>query len=202
MPGSVRSLVVTEGAPPDVYDYRDVFTGAGLQSWYVAGVSTASAATTGAPSANILRAIPFFATSRDRSIDRIAMNVTTLQIGSAHIGLYTNSSQDNLYPSQLVVDSGVLNTGSVGVKAATISTALTAGALYWAVHVGSINATLRCLPLAGMLNLLGTSSAMGAAFNVGISVAFPFADLPVTFPVGGAMIAAVPVPMIAVRFSS
>lgn len=186
----------------DVCSYRDVFAGVGLESWYVAGCANCTALTTGAPTAGVLRAVPFLATGKDRTIDRLAMNVTTLLAGSARIGLYKNDLIGNLYPGTLVVDSGVIDTGTAGVKAVAVAATLVAGALYWAVHVGSAAPTLRCHALGGIENFLGISNAFGTAYNAGLSVAFAFAALPATFPAGAAMITAVPIPAVAVRFNT
>ncbi len=176
--------------------------GSGLERWYYANVECAAALTTGAPSANVLRAIPFIAPSRGGVLDRIAIAVTTLLAGNARIGIYRNTSESNLYPSDLLVDSGDLSTATTGVKAATINVSLVPGELYWFAHVGSVAATLRCLTVANASNLLGITSGLGTAQSVGVSRAFTFAALPSPFGAGGAEISAVPIPAIACRFSS
>ncbi len=184
---------------------RDSFRhtgGSGSEIWYVANQGSALALTTGAPSANFLRAFPFIAPARGGRLDRIACNVTTLLAGNLRIGVYKAVSDANIYPSDLLADSGDISSGSATVKTYTVSLDLEPGALYWLAHVGSVAATLRCMAVGGVSSLLGMTSALSTAPNVGYSVAHAYAALPDPFTAGGVVITAVPIPALAYRFSA
>lgn len=203
-----RSGSAIVGVAPGGTVYRDLasFRQAGtspLEVWYVANLGGATALTTGAPTANVLRAMPFIAPARGGTLDRLAFNVTTLLAGNARLALYEATSDSNIYPSaRRFVSAANISTGSAGVKSETISVALTPGRLYWIALVTSAAPTLRCLAVGGVSPLLGLSSALGTAPNVGLSVAFSFAAPPDPFPSGAAFITAVPIPALACRFSA
>ena len=185
----------------DISSFRH--TGATLEANYIAGTINCSALTTGAPTANVLRAFPLVAPRRGGTIDRIAINVTTAVAGNAIVGIYDSLDHPSkLYPGRLLEGSSSISTGSTGIKSLALSRSLTGGALYWLVHVGSAAPTLRCCPVGAMSPILGLGSALGTAPSVGISVAHTFAALPAIFPIGGAYITAVPIPAIAARFSA
>lgn len=176
--------------------------GSGLEMWYIANCVNALALTTGAATANVLRALPFVAPARGGTLDRLAFNVTTLLAGNARIGLYKNVSESNLYPQTLLFDSGDISTATAGVKTASLAQDLEPGALYWVAIVGSAAATMRALAVGGCSHILGTTNALGTAPTVGISVAHAYGALPATFTGGGAAITAVPIPALAYRFSA
>ncbi len=72
-----------------------------------------------------------FTVPRAMSIDRLAIEVTTLQAASLmRLGLYT--SKANTEPGDLIVDGGTVDTSTTGVKEATVDVALQPG-LYWTV---------------------------------------------------------------------
>jgi hypothetical protein len=166
-------------------------------------MNNATPLTTGSPTTGVLRAIPFLAT-RGGTLDRIAFQVTTLiSSGVARAGIYQATSATNLYPNNLIVDGGEFVTSTTGLKAATINQALTANTLYYLVFLaGTAASTIRCLALAGCAVVLGLDNALGTTPAVGISVSQAYGALPGTFPAGGAVITAVPVPAIGVRFSA
>lgn len=174
-----------------------------IERWYVAGLSNALALTTGAPAIGTLFALPF-AVPRGGTLDRIAFQVTTLAAsGTGRCGIYQATSDTNVYPNALIVDSGSLSTASTGLKSATISQALTANTLYWFVYLaGTAAATIRCMALGGVRAFMGIDNAIGAAPGFGITVAQAFGSLPATFPAGGTVMTAVPIPAIAARFSA
>jgi hypothetical protein len=189
-----------------VTDYRHA-GGSSLEVWYIANNSSQFAGTTGAPTVNVLRALPFIAPSRGGVLDRIGFNVTTVAVGSAaRIGLYQSLDDANLYPGTLLFDSGSIATDAGTTKTATLTAAqgtLYPGRLYWlAIVTGTLAPTLRCLSMAQITPILGADNTFGTAFNVGISVAHAFAALPATFTAGGAMMQAVPIPALFYRFSA
>lgn len=183
--------------------YRQVGTSP-LERWYVGGAANnGTPMTTGAPTVNVLRAFRFYST-RGGTLDRIGFQVTTLiASGLARCGIYQATSDTNNYPAGLVVDGGQQLTSTAGLKATTINQALTANTLYWFVYLaGTAAATVRCLALAGADAGMGFDNALGVLPAVGISVAQTYGALPATFPAGGAVITAVPLPAIGVRFSA
>lgn len=169
-----------------------------VERWYTAPV-TGTALTTGAPTANTLRAIPF-PLSETVVLDRIAINVTTLLAGQARLGIYEDNG--NMYPGARVLDAGTVDSGSAGVKAITINQTLQGGKLYWLVIVGNAAPTIRTFAVASMLPLLGFDNTLGTAPGLFYSVAYTYAALPATFPTGAAVGTAVPIPAIFVRISS
>lgn len=176
--------------------------GSTLNQWYTSP-NTGTALTTGAPSVNNLRAIPFVV-EKLTTIDQMAINVTTLLTGNARIGIYKDNG--NMYPGALVVEATVttqINTGTAGVKVATDGLPVTLEpGLYWLVHVaGTGAATIRSFAVASMIPLLGRSSALGTPASLGWTVAFTYAALPATYPGSGTLITAVPIPAIFVRTS-
>ena len=171
--------------------------GATEDRWYCAGIDNATVLTTGAPTANILRAMPLLI-PLGRTLDRIAINVTTLTAGKARLGIYSDNG--NCYPNSRVLDAGEVDTGSTGVKAVNINQTLTPG-LYWLVMVNNAASTIRALSVGGVMPILGLASDLGTAPGVGWSVAFDYAALPATFTAAAAAITAVPIPAIFVRFS-
>lgn len=182
--------------------YRQVGTSP-LERWYVGGQGNATALTTGAPTVGVLRALPFVST-RGGTLDRIAVQVTTLiASGVGRCGIYAATSDVNLYPNARILDAGEILTSTTGLKAATINQVLTANTLYWLVYLaGTAAATIRCLAVAGCSALLGLDNALGAAPAIGIQVNQAYGALPATFPAGGSVITAVPIPAIGVRFSA
>ena len=169
--------------------------GATEDRWYVAGMVNATVLTTGAPTANFLRALPLI-TGR-ATLDRIAINVTAAAAGSARLGIYNDGG--NLYPSSLVLDAGEVSTGTTGVKALTIINQTLAPGLYWLVLVSNAASTIRALALGGCMAILGLDATLGTAPGVGWSATFTYAALPASFPAGASVLAATPVPAVFVR---
>lgn len=187
----------------DITYFRQVGTSP-LECWYSNQVS-ANAINTGTMANGTLMAVPFVV-GRGCTIDRIGMEVTTLGVlSAAHIGIYKATSPTNLYPSSLVVDSGALDTTSTGVKSATISQVLIPG-LYWFAHLSTSTAgaaTLRVIGSSGCYPIFGTSSAMGTAFDIGLTVAKTYGALPDPYTASSTTINnTATFPIIAVRFST
>ena len=174
--------------------------GSTLNQWFTSPV-TGTALTTGAPAANTLYAIPFIV-SKVMTIDQMAINVTTLGSGSTpRVGIYADNG--NSYPGALVVDAGTQSGGATGVKTYTTGLPVTLDpGLYWLAYVTNATApTIRTFAVASLNPVLGYSSALGTAPNLGWSVAFTFAALPSTFTAGGTPVTAVPIPTVFVRTS-
>jgi hypothetical protein len=190
----------------DLFYRRQVGT-TPFERWYVAGQANALALTTGAPSANVLRALPFIVT-KGHTVDRLAVQVTTLLAGKGRFSIYSPTSDTNLYPYSLVLDPLTeIDTGTTGMKTVTISQALTAGNTYYFCYVSNAAATLRALSVGGMIALVGNDNALATATGVGFSCAWTYASpptaMPATFPTASqAVIVAVPIPAIGLRLSA
>jgi hypothetical protein len=137
--------------------------------------------------------MPFLLGSDGHTFIRIAINVTTLTAGSARMGIYTDDG--TLYPGSLLVDSGVVDTGTTGMKEVVISNTLNAG-LYWVTLVTSAACTVRAAGVANTVPILGLDTSLGTAPGNAWYVAFTFGAQPATFPAGGTINAA-SVPVVA-----
>ncbi|MBT9169471.1 MAG: hypothetical protein DDT19_02831 [Syntrophomonadaceae bacterium] len=184
-----------------VYDISAFRTkGATLNQWYTSP-NTGAALGAGAPTANVLRAIPFIV-SKTTTIDQMAISVTTAVAGLARIGIYADNG--NNYPGALVVEATSvtqIDTGIAGVRIATggLPVVLQPG-LYWLAIVGNAAPTIRTFTVASMLPVLGYASTLPTAASLGWFVTFTYAALPSTFPAGGSVITTGP-PAIFVRTS-
>jgi hypothetical protein len=161
--------------------------------WYTSSIES-TAETTGSVTLNTLRALPF-RVANTRSLDKIAINVTTSSTGIARLGIYSDSG---CYPDKLLCDSGEISYTLTGKKEADIDITLNPG-FYWLVHNASVTSTLRCMQLATCLPVLGYDDTLGTAGGVGWSYAQSFGELPDPFPEGAAVITTVPIPAIFVR---
>ena len=167
--------------------------------WYCAGMNNATALVTGAPTANVLRAMPLII-SRVTTLDRLGINITATVAGNCRLGIYDNTLA-SCYPASLLVGSADISTGAAGLREAVISLALNPG-LYWLVLVSNAAPTIRALAVDSCMAVLGLDAALGTAPGVGWSVAFTYAFLPATFPTGAAAITAIPIPAIFARASA
>lgn len=177
-------------------------TGATANRYYVAGMIGGTALTTVASVANTIWGIPFVP-SKDCSLDTVLVEVTTLLAGNARVGIYTGDG--NLHPNTLIAESntGSVSTGTVGVKTFSFTTpvALVGGTTYWIALATSVAVTVRAVPVAAGVGILGFTSALGAA-SPGFCwrATFTFAALPGTFPTAGEAIIAAVFPAVAMRF--
>lgn len=179
--------------------------GGGLARLYVPGARGATALTTGAPTANVLRAVPFVCPNRKGTIDQLSLRTTVGGAGSsARLGLYRTASSANLYPGALIAETAALGTTGVAHTVGAVSATFDPGEILWVAHVASATVpTIACIALASAdVQLLGHDSALGNAAAVGVSVAHTFGALPATFTAGGAVITAAPIPAIGVRFAT
>lgn len=188
----------------DTPSYGHIEGGALPSSYYYAGLNRGTALTTGAPTANVLRAFPFIAPNRDASISQIAFNVTTLLAGNARIGIYDTISNTNLYPDNCLADSGNISTGSTGVKTFNCTIQTKPSALYWLAMVSSAAPTLRCAAVdsSSVPGLLPDDASMPTTRTLGLSVGYVFTALPSKFPSSAAFINAIPIPVLAYRFGA
>jgi hypothetical protein len=107
------------------------------------------------------------------------------------VALYSNKAPDNLYPDQLIVESGSI-ANTVALKSATgLSKVLTPGELYWLAYVSDNTSTVRQLPVGGISTILGHPFGGSNAYLC-LTVAFAYAAAPATFPAGAALDTAQP----------
>lgn len=177
-PESSRFLSAADKVRLDALDllrYRRV----GL---YHAGI-TASALAGLATSANNLDMLPFYVPVA-QAFDRIAVSVTTLAAGNARLGIYADTGA--VYPGELVLDAGVVTTGTAGTRALTISLVLAPG-LYWLARLQDAAPSLQGLSTAGMIAL--GSEDLGISAITGYRLARAYGDgFPNPFPSGAAFI--------------
>ena len=163
--------------------------------WYTSPIN-GNALTTGNPTANTLRAVPFIV-PKTIVVDRLAVNVTTLLAGNIRLGIYRDNGLG--YPGALVLDAGATSTATAGVKAFIINQTLTGGQLYWLAAVSDAASTLRCFTVAGMTPILGFDNTLGTAPGLYYNVALTYGALPATFTAGATFGTAIPIPAIFVR---
>jgi len=132
--------------PPGITDY---------QVPYAAG---STAATTLALTASRTYWIPF-TVNKQATITTIAINVTTASAGTHYVGIY--ASNDLLQPTGSPLVSCSFDTGSTGVKTASVNLVLSPG-VYWACWAAGSAATVRAIALAASVSLglasLGTAN--------------------------------------------
>lgn len=165
--------------PIDLSAFRR--TGSTRERWYTRPLTHTAQTTSGAVTSGRLYAIPFFV-PRTITLDRIAINVTTLVAsGKARVGIYTDSNGE---PGSLVAGTDVaeLDTSATGVKASTVSVTLTAGSLYWlAVLFNNATNVVRGAAVAGMIDVLGSDNTLPTAAVTHLYVAQAYGALPASF---------------------
>ncbi len=124
-----------------------------------------------------------FCVQRALKIDRLGVNVTTLQAASlVRVGLYR--SQADGTPGVLIVDGGTVDSSTTGVKTVTVDEFLKPG-LYWSAweyDVASVG--LRGRSTAAALSLGWDSNLSNESFGI-IFVTHTFGALP--DPYGGSL---------------
>ena len=197
------------GTEADSSYFRQVGTSP-FERYYMAGMLAAVSLVTVAGTVDVLKAFPFVS-PRGGTLDRLAFAVTTGAAagGVARCGIYSATSATNLYPNALVVDAGEVTTIGIGLKSQTISTALSAGTLYWfAFLAGTNQATIRAVNTSGNWPIFGYSNAFDSAGaanldpGVGLTVALAYTTLPATFTASATIITSSSIPAIACRYSA
>lgn len=176
---------------PDASYYHNAGTSP-LEIWYAAGNMLAVTPATTTNTLNFLHATPFIS-GIGGNLDRLAMECTALGNGSKiRFGLYTSTNDGNMYPDQLLVDSGEFDcsaaTGSTGVKSATVAVTLRPNKVYWVACLqgGTTSATYRRPVIGAQAVMLGDPTALNTDHNVRVAVAQSYGAMPGTFPGLGA----------------
>ena len=130
--------------------------------------------------ANQLIAFPIII-PRKMTFDRIAIQVATADAGKAiRLGIYADGT--NLYPGALVLDAGVVDVSSTGVKAITISQQLDKGVYHLAVISDGAPHVYADAITWGPYGLNATNFPQGAGNWV---AALSYGALPDPFTAGG-----------------
>jgi hypothetical protein len=187
------------GLPDNLHGLQfGLLKGATQDRRYPAGGIDATAITTGASVSNVLRVLPFIP-PEDMTADKISCYVSTLQVGKIRLGAWANGT--NLYPGARLADSGELDTGSAGIKDATISVVMIKGILYWIGYCSNAATppTFRALAVGSLIPILGLLNNATPTWGVGWTVAFTYAALPDPYPVSATILAGGTMPIVAVR---
>lgn len=150
--------------------------------WYPLGNQTAATlGSTALPAANTLYAVPFTVPDDGCTIDGLGVERTNAGTSNGRWGIYTSTSNKNLYPDQLVVDCGTVSLAGVGTyKVTGLSAVLTPGKWYWYVFESDGTPTMRSAG-GGSIGF-GCPNTFGASPYTMVSVGYTFAALPGTFP--------------------
>lgn len=186
------------GATQDFSFYRK-YGVTNYESWYTspkAGTALAGTALV----ANRIYAMPFIC-PKAITIDQVGVYVSTLSTTTARLGIYSDNG--NCYPGNLLLDAGTIDVTATGAKKIAINQTLAANTLYWLVIVCAATPAIYCIPVAGVINILGHPAALGTAQHAGLYATLTYGVLPATFPTAGlTMITAAPIPAIFVRLSA
>jgi len=158
-----------------------------LEFWYSTYIAAASPGT-GSQAVNTLRAIPFNS-ERGGLIDSISFEITTGGAAGSvgRCGIYKATSGTDIYPKDLIVDSGEFDCTSATVKTASISIYLQPNTLYWfVILVGTNAATFRLQSTSTPNSCMGIPATFGSLSRLGLSVATTYGALPSTFTAGAA----------------
>lgn len=129
-----------------------------ISGWYYDGSVASYATATSSLAANTVIYQPFL-TGAALTVDRIMVEVTTAGASNVVLGIFNDTGA--CAPGTVLLDAGVVDPSTTGVKEATVSQALAAGTLYWlAAHNGAAGVTLRGGVGTGMLGLGYPSSGV------------------------------------------
>ncbi len=134
-------------------------------------------------SADILYAGHFYS-GRGGLIDRIGLKVTVAGAGGkkARVGIYNITSESNLYPNALLLDSGELAVDAVAVVEAVVSFVIPADQFLWVAYLTNGTPTVQggaCRPV------MFWDSNYTEVLRLQVSQAY--GALPATFPAAATM---------------
>jgi len=155
---------------------------------YISQAVNGLALSTAASAANRFYAFPFIP-AQTITINELAVEVTTLTAGSAHLGIYADSAGSP--GAKIIGSTTAVDTGTTGAKAVAISnTTLTAGTIYWLVVWTSSAATFRSVA-QGALAVIGLTSTLNAQYTSRLATS-TFGALPTNAPATTLTVGAVP----------
>jgi len=160
------------------------------QLWYSSDTYSHGTTTTQIVTPNVTRAQPFII-GKGFIADRIQFEVTILVATSkCSVAIYDDNG--SLYPNNLVVTSGDIDTSTLGLKTTTISTALSDNTLYWLAYNCQKAVTLKAIPQSSMPGILGFtgigSNTQNQLWSVSGTHQFTGFTMPNPYPAGGTLI--------------
>jgi len=175
----------------------------------IAGQANGRALSTGVPGDTRYYAMPLVS-PRGGTVDMLSIEVTTALAAQAiRLGIYEATSDTDLTPGALVVDAGIVQVNTIGVKTKTVNVSLEPDRLYYLVlqcdsPITPNTAAIRTLDPDGAEPLLHAPGTWGTMVGVGWTndpgVHGAFQD---PFPVPAvALTSAEIIPAIGVRFSA
>jgi len=133
-------------------------------------------------SQNYIYALPFHVPIT-QSFDRIAIHVATEVTGGAiRLGIYNDNG--DCYPSSLLLDAGLVNTTTTGLKEIVINVTLSPG-LYWLVLLAAVLGNFLGGHSAYYLPV-GRTGPYATGYNCW-SISYNFNPFPSTFPAGATL---------------
>lgn len=155
---------------------------------YISQAVNGLALATAASAVNRFYAFPFIP-AQNVTVNELAVEVTTLAAGSAHLGIYADAAGSP--GTKMIGSTTAVATGTVGVKTVAISnTLLSAGTVYWLVVWTSAAATLRTVA-QGALAVIGLTSTLNAQYTSRLATS-TFGALPASAPATTLTAGAVP----------
>lgn len=133
---------------------------------------------------DLIVAMPFISIKAG-TVDSIRFQVNGVAPpgGSGRLGIYKAlSNTNNLYPGQLLVDTGNIAIDSNGIKETNISVLLEADSLYWFIYHANASARVYTRQTV-CANILGWSS--GTFPHIHLLVNHVYGSLPMAFPPSG-----------------
>jgi len=178
-----------------------------IEAWYPAGQITSSdLGTSSGITTNTMYAAPWVE-AEGCVLDYMGIrNTGTSGSAAARLGIYKATSATNLYPGELIKDTGALGSmGSTGAKTIALSPNVTLepNTLYWFVLLFGTAAVQvrRVVPGSGHA-IFGVNNAFDNEIQRGLTVAQTYGALPSTFPAGAVVISTGDVPAIFARLAS
>ncbi len=164
-------------------------SGGGWTCYYTANMScNATPGSSASCNANTMYGIPFMI-PLGGVIDDIRMYVIGAGAGNCRVGIYTATSDTNLYPGALVSDCGTFAVNAGGVKnIGGLSVTIVAGKLHWFALNQDASWTCQGFAGADSTTILGYDNTAASQGYNSCSVALAYAAMPAAFTAAGALV--------------
>lgn len=149
--------------------------------YYTSQITCLSGSPRAAQTKDNMRACPFLV-SKSQAFDRIGTNVTGVVDAKLRLGIYDSTVAG--YPDNLILDSGELDSSVTGDVEAIINETLPVG-LYWLVHLGSKDQSIRSLINDMVIAVMGFDDMGNTQPSLSWHVAQAYGALPDPFTGGG-----------------
>jgi hypothetical protein len=169
-----------------VYDFiLNKITGFTKTGRYLTPQVNASASGTIALAANSLRAYPFQVLNAITITELISEVTTLVALSKYRFGLYTDNG--SIYPDALISGSDAVeyDSSATGTKSSGVVNIVVQPGLYWIAYNSNGTASLRSIPVSGILPVMGASAFSGSTVDCRYAVALAYGAMPSTFPAGG-----------------